>query len=305
VNYKSPLCSCIICRQTKSVKGIFSHYLHQHGSDEERLKMNKGSKASNPNRNLINKIRAENRRQSYKLKPNHCTQCAHELVYEKRGNKFCSSSCAAIYNNINHEPGRKFGPDRKNPVRVTTKREKKPKIPKSKIIRPVKFVWKNHVVGPYSKLFFCTCHHCDLKFVSRKIFRYCEDHRNLYVRSRNVYQFTFNVFHFPDLFDLSLIEKHGWYSAGNKGAPKNNQGVSRDHRVSVRDAIKNGYDPYYIKHPLNCELMLHESNKVKYTKSSLSYYDLVRMVNEYELARGSGNDPHPLYQQTDSLAGCS
>jgi hypothetical protein len=51
-------------------------------------------------------------------------------------------------------------------------------------------------------------------------------------------------------------------------------------------------------------LFLKLFNKKKYTSSSLSYDVLVNLVNEYEMARSSGTDPHPLVEQTDSLAGC-
>ena len=63
---------------------------------------------------------------------------------------------------------------------------------------------------------------------------------------------------------------------------ENPNGVTRDHRISVNEAIRNGYDPYYITHPLNCELMLFEENNKKNTKSSLSYIELVRQVKEYD-----------------------
>ena len=59
-------------------------------------------------------------------------------------------------------------------------------------------------------------------------------------------------------------------------------GYTRDHKVSVNEAIKNNYDPYYIKHPLNCELMSFNDNNKKKTKSSISYDELVKKVDEYE-----------------------
>ena len=34
-----------------------------------------------------------------------------------------------------------------------------------------------------------------------------------------------------------------------------NNKITRDHKISIFDAIHMGYDPYYITHPLNCELM--------------------------------------------------
>lgn len=59
-------------------------------------------------------------------------------------------------------------------------------------------------------------------------------------------------------------------------------GVSRDHRVSVSSAIKNNYDPYYITHPINCELMHHIDNVKKHTSSSITYEELIKQVNDYD-----------------------
>ena len=44
--------------------------------------------------------------------------------------------------------------------------------------------------------------------------------------------FAFNLKDYPEEFDFSLVEQHGWYSAANRG--NNLTGVSRDHMVSVR-----------------------------------------------------------------------
>ena len=52
--------------------------------------------------------------------------------------------------------------------------------------------------------------------------------------------------------------------------------LSKDHKVSVNEAIKNGYDPYYISHPLNCEIMPWIENNKKDKNSSISYNHLVQ-----------------------------
>lgn len=41
--YTSPLCSCLICKQVKSAKGIHSHYLLH---DDERMKIHKKNASS-------------------------------------------------------------------------------------------------------------------------------------------------------------------------------------------------------------------------------------------------------------------
>jgi hypothetical protein len=306
MNYKSSLCSCIVCKEIKSERGIFSHFLHKHGSESGKERMSRGNDHQSEERHLTNKLKFQNRIELYNKNPNKCNYCQCNLIYKRKQNKFCSSSCAAKFNNINHAPERKFGPTKK----IKEKIFKTPKIKKIKQIKEKKentnkFVWEKHIVGEYSKLLICTCQHCNIKFVSRKRFKYCLSHTDLYARNRNKYEFSFNVYDYPSIFDISLIEQYGWYSPGNKNKKKNNNGVSRDHRISINEAIKNNYDPYYITHPLNCELMLHSVNKKKYTKSSLKYEELVKLINNYDMARGSGNDPHPLHQQTSNLAGCA
>ena len=79
------------------------------------------------------------------------------------------------------------------------------------------------------------------------------------------------------MFDFELINKMGWYNAKT-----NSNGLTMDHKVSVNESLENGYDSFYIKHPLNCELMPWLENKRKNNNSSMRYSDLVRMVNEWE-----------------------
>lgn len=96
------------------------------------------------------------------------------------------------------------------------------------------------------------------------------------------YKFKFNVFHYPHLFNLSLLAEFGWYSPKGKSGKWNPTGLSRDHKISVSEAIKNNYDPYYITHPMNCELMSQSNNIKKYNKCSLTYSTLIKLVDEYD-----------------------
>jgi hypothetical protein len=77
------------------------------------------------------------------------------------------------------------------------------------------------------------------------------------------------------------------FCGGKSKQPINKNGISRDHRVSVFEAIRQNYDPYYIKHPVNCELMLHCENNKKKSKSSISYDQLVKLVNDYDMVGGA------------------
>jgi hypothetical protein len=84
------------------------------------------------------------------------------------------------------------------------------------------------------------------------------------------------------LFDLVLVEQVGFYGPKGKSNRWNINGLSRDHKISVSDALKYDYDPYYISHPLNCELMPHRQNNVKKGKSSITYQELITMVDQYD-----------------------
>ena len=102
--------------------------------------------------------------------------------------------------------------------------------------------------------------------------------RKAYNRKYNRFKFRFNVTHHPDLFDIKKLKKVGWY----KPSKNNKNGLSRDHIVSVKEAIKNNYDPYYITHPVNCALIPFPENSRKGNKSSMSYETLIKKVKEYD-----------------------
>ena len=111
--------------------------------------------------------------------------------------------------------------------------------------------------------------------------------------ARNRYKFTFNVYNYPDLFDLDRIKEIGWFAPGGKSGRWNINGLSRDHKVSVNEAILNNYDYYYITHPMNCEIISHKMNNKKKTKSSITYEELVKLVDDYDrkMAPSAGLEP--------------
>lgn len=91
--------------------------------------------------------------------------------------------------------------------------------------------------------------------------------------------FKFNVYEFPDEFDLASIDEFGWYSASNKGC--NLDGVSRDHRISIKNGFEQQIDPSIISHPANCELMRHSENQQKRSKSSIMLEELIVMIDRW------------------------
>ena len=148
-----------------------------------------------------------------------------------------------------------------------------------KHIRSVHKTLAATAAGPFSRMGAYICQHCDIEFISHRRQKYCSHHVDSYGDvGRNRFEFTFNPFAFPDLFsknELALVVERGFWS------PLNTGGMTKDHRVSVNTAIRNGHLPHYIKHPLNCKLMGWVENNRKKTKSSMLYAELVRLVDEY------------------------
>ena len=101
---------------------------------------------------------------------------------------------------------------------------------------------------------------------------------------RSLCSFKFNVFNYPEEFDLALIEKHGWYSASNRGG--NSNGVSRDHMLSVRFAFDNGIDPMLVSHPANCKLLRHNDNVSKFSKCSITHEELKARIEKWNARYG-------------------
>lgn len=202
-----------------------------------------------------------------------CSWCGDEfrlsgakLSGHKQSNKghthFCSKSCSARFTNMHREPK---SDQVKLKIRQSVKRYRD-SLPKT-------------IVGPYSKLFTCTCAHCNFKFVSRQQRKYCTQHTDMYKSgNRNRYAFTFSLSDHPTLFPnlTELLTTYGMWSYTNT------TGITRDHRISVNESIKRGYDPYYIKHPVNCELMSWSDNNKKKTQCSITYSELISWVNEYD-----------------------
>jgi hypothetical protein len=88
--------------------------------------------------------------------------------------------------------------------------------------------------------------------------------------------FTFNVYDYPEEFDLSLLETFGWYKAANRG--NNLNGISRDHMFSVKEGFERGIDPLILSHPANCCLLRHNDNVSKNKKSSITLEELMHRI---------------------------
>ena len=220
------------------------------------------------------KINLKNAIKKYQFTPAKCNCCQKPLDYTKRKNKYCSRSCSAKINNLDD---RKRGPTAKE-----------------------KF--------PYSRIKFLLCKHTNQYYsnknsdgTTRKSSPYIKTIKEQYYASA---RFRFNVYHYPEEFDLLLIEQHGWYTCPGlkrKGKPKNILGVSRDHIISVSYGFANNIDTKIISHPANCRIMLHSDNKIKHSKCNLTIEQLSEKIhawNQKHTERVTGIEP-----ATNSLEG--
>jgi hypothetical protein len=97
-----------------------------------------------------------------------------------------------------------------------------------------------------------------------------------YFSYRNQCRFRFNVYDYPQEFDLKLLKKYGLYSPTNR---KNNlNGISRDHIYSVYDGYVNKIDPQILSHPANCRLIKQNENSKKHKKSEITLIALKKKI---------------------------
>jgi hypothetical protein len=92
--------------------------------------------------------------------------------------------------------------------------------------------------------------------------------------------FTFSLSDFPKEFDFDLIKQYGWYKAKNRG--DNQNGVSRDHMISVDYGFKHNIPTKLISHPANCKLVRHTENKHKGTQCSLTLEQLEQRIKKWD-----------------------
>jgi hypothetical protein len=201
-----------------------------------------------------NKINLEKSETKYKLNPVKCKCCQTEIDYEKRKNKYCSISCAS---KITNSVSRKRGP---------TAVEKL----------------------PYSKIKFILCAHTNQYYSNKNpdgSLRRCSPYiKTIKEQYYNNARFKFNVYHYPEEFNLSLIDQHGWYTCPGKkrkNGTKNIFGVSRDHIISVSYGFANNIDPKIISHPANCRIVLHAENKKKHSNCGMSLAELIDKIKKW------------------------
>lgn len=129
---------------------------------------------------------------------------------------------------------------------------------------------------------FCN-HKCSSTYNSREYVKRTNLKKDEYEIYRKECKFKFNIYEYPNYFDLILIEKFGWYAAFNRG--NNLNGISRDHKISVLYGWNNNIDASIISHPANCELIRHKKNQRKNRKCSITLDELKKEITKWISAR--------------------
>jgi hypothetical protein len=153
---------------------------------------------------------------------------------------------------------RKLSEETKRKIGEASKKVKR--VPGEKVLKSCKICNNQHMILKYSKI-------CEL----------CKGEKRVY---RENCSFKFNIYEFPNNFELSLIERYGWYSPKNSKFPNLN-GISRDHILSVSDGFLNGISPTIISHPANCKLVRHSENQIKHAKSNISISELLLKIENW------------------------
>ena len=290
--YLSNHVCCIICRKECSVKGIHTHYMRAHTNTK---KFNSTPPTHVKCSCVICKkeISTCNINAHYKSMhtPKPQKQCPKCNTMHSKPGPFCSRSCS---NSRTHTAESRAKISKKLTGRFSGTAGRKrlaTSIAKGVNTRRANGSYKknnkknkkfSNKVGPYCAVYHNKCTVCNKVSLEKSFRKYCSEHSSLLTNKRAIYKFRFNVYDYPDLFDLKLLSEVGFYAPRGKAGKWNPTGLSRDHRVSVDEAIRNNYDPYYITHPLNCELMPHLENNSKNTASSITYTQLITLVDAYD-----------------------
>lgn len=219
--------------------------------------------------------------EKYYKDPKTCKNCDIVIQYEKRKNIFCSSACGATYNNKKRS-AEGYIPSHKRWVNGESSTHMSSKIKRSGVN-------SSDVWGDFTIIAFEICDVTGKSYVKQTP-NGGRHQRSPYVKTEQekYYEqskFRFNVYNYPDKFDLSLIEEYGWYTCPGKkrkNEKRNIHGVSRDHIISINEGFKNGYDPAHLAHPANCRLLKQIDNIKKFIKSDLTYDKLLDKIESWD-----------------------
>lgn len=228
-----------------------------------------------------------------------CLNCQKELLSRDQ-KKFCSTSCSATFNNCRRGPRSLETKEKiRNSLKIFLEKLSEDEYkeymrkthPRSKVVieKPKNKKTKPEIIGPYTKIYLCTCKHSGKQFYSKTVKQIHPDLRQN--RSQYGYscRFNFGISNYPEWFPdaSSLIKKYGWYSTpGSRKGIRNVNGISRDHLYSVSDGWTNNVPPEIIRHPANCELVPHKENQSKKTKSKITLTELYQRIDRFNQMYG-------------------
>lgn len=212
---------------------------------------------------------------TYEADPKICLNCKNPIPYSTTLNgpvKFCGHSCSASFTNKLRCPEK-----RKEQGRRLSER-----------IHSGQTAYDYNIKPKYCKVNWQICPFTGKPYHTRKVTRgnrqnspYAKSVKAIYYQ---LAKFKFNVYHMPDLFDLDLLAKLGWYTCPGKkrqNHTKNINGVSRDHLYSISQGIENRVHPLLLSHPVNCRLIEHKKNKLKHAACEITIDGLVARIKQF------------------------
>ncbi len=211
----------------------------------------------------LNKLK---RVDAYNQTPSLCVHCNEPLPYEKRGSKFCNSSCSCSHNNLKRDPS----------VHV-----------KQSVSIRITLAKQNKTIGPqypFTKVTFGKCKSCNKIYRKRIGKLYCSElcKINSGIKTyRRACKFTISKSEYPHLFNMNLLNEHGWYRASNHPKGYNPNGATWDHLFRVEDGFKLGVDPAVMAHPANAEMISWKDNFARKT-SSITYAELLERIAHWK-----------------------
>ena len=217
-------------------------------------------------------------RKLYEKNPKICPNCNSIIPYDLRENKYCSKKCRKetliVWNKNRKGEKRNFSKSGIENMKKLTYERLKITDNVIKYNQNPNYCKQCNLILSYNKRknIFCNIV-CKRKYDKRNMSEYQKYYREC--------QFDFALNEFPNEFEFSLIEKHGWYQAKNHG--NNLKGVSRDHIYSIREAYENKINSEIISHPANCQLMIHSKNISKHRKSDITLDELNKKINNWNL----------------------
>ena len=196
-----------------------------------------------------------------------CEKCKQNHDGSFATGRFCSKKCSASFSTLNKRD------EINNKVSKKLIGGKNPR--------------KGYHIKTGEPILMKNCEMCENLIRIKQRFCSVSCKNSFYEMNRTAFQnyrikasFKFNIYDYPDYFDLELSKEHGLYTAKNKG--NNINGVVRDHIYSVKDGFINNVDPYLLAHPANCNIIKHIDNCKKNSKSNISLDELLQKINDFK-----------------------